>query len=119
MPYLCSPASRHGRRETVVTFSAVKQREVAVPARARSGPAWLEQYDLPVPLLPEIAGRQLELRVLAFVAALVDGRRTVRDMARVLVEKRLKAEAEAEPAVRGFLRRLCEESRAGGEGGRL
>lgn len=114
-PYLCSPASRHGRRETVVTFSAVKQREVAVPAWARSGPAWLEQYDLPVPLLPEIAGRQLELRVLAFVAALVDGRRTVRDMARVLVEKRMMAEAEAEPAVRGFLRRFYEESRAGGE----
>jgi hypothetical protein len=73
---------------------------------------WLERTDLPVPLLPEIAGRQLELRVLAHVASLVDGRRSVRDVARVLVEQRLMAEAEAEPAVRAFLARLHEEALA-------
>lgn len=112
MPYLASPVSRHARRETVVTFAAVKQSEVAGPRRARRGPNWLEQSDLPVPLLPEMSGRQLELRVLAFVAALVDGRRSVRDMAQVLVERRMMAEGEAEPAVRGFLRRFYEESRA-------
>jgi uncharacterized protein YbaR (Trm112 family) len=111
-PYLASPASRHARREIVVTFSAIKQREVAAPARARRGPDWLEQPDLPVPLLPEMAGRQLELRVLAFLASLIDGHRSVRDMARVLVEQRMMTEAEAEPAVRGFLRRFHGESRA-------
>lgn len=116
IPYLCSPASRHGRRETVVTFSAVKQREVAVPVQARRGPDWLAQSDLPVPLLAQMAGRQLELRVLAFVASLIDGRRTVRDMARVLIDRRMMTEAEAEPAVRGFLRRFYEESRARGTG---
>lgn len=112
MPYLCSPASRHGRREVVVTFSAVKQREIATPARVPRDPDWLEQPDLPVPLLPEMAGRQLELRVLAFVASLIDGRRSARDMARVLVDRRMMTEAEAEPAVRGFLRRFHEEARA-------
>ena len=115
-PYLCSPASRHGRRETVVTFSAVKQRDVAVPAPARRVADWLEQPDLPVPLLPEVSGRQLELRVLAFVASLIDGQRSVRDMARVLVDKRMMTEAEAEPALRGFLRQFYEESRARGAG---
>ncbi len=118
MPYLCSPASRHGRREIVVTFSAVKQHEVAAPARARRGPEWLEQSDRPVPLLPEMSGRQLELRVLAFVASLIDGQRSVRDMARVLVDKRMMTESEAEPAVRGFLRQFYEESRARGDGSR-
>ena len=111
VPYLCSPASRHARRETVVTFSASKREEAVPPARPRARPEWLERTDLPVPLLPEIAARQLELRVLAHVAALVDGRRSVRDVARVLVEQRLMSASEAEPTVRGFLGRLHAEAR--------
>jgi hypothetical protein len=112
IPYLCSPASRHGRIETVVTFAATKTAEAARPPPGRRVPAWLERADLPVPLLPELAGRQLELRVLAHVASLVDGRRSVRDVARVLVEQRLMAEAEAEPTVRAFLARLYDEARS-------
>jgi len=112
IPYLCSPASRHGRIETVVSFAATKTAEAVRLPPARRSPDWLESTDLPVPLLPELAGRQLELRVLAHVASLVDGRRSVRDIARVLVEQRLMAEAEAEPAVRAFLARLHEEARA-------
>jgi uncharacterized protein YbaR (Trm112 family) len=112
VPYLGSPASRHARLETVVTFAAVKREECAVTARTPRSPEWLERTDLPVPLLPEFAGRQLELRVLAYVASLVDGRRSIRDVARVLVEQRLMSADEAEPTVRGFLRRLHAETRA-------
>jgi hypothetical protein len=46
------------------------------------------------------------------VASLVDGKRSLRDVARALVEQRLMSEAEAEPTVRGFLARLHEEARA-------
>ncbi len=112
VPYLCSPASRHGRVESVVSFAASKRAEVSAPAAARRTPAWLERTDLPVPLLPQLQARQLELRVLAYVASLVDGRRSIRDVARVLVEQRLMADAEAEPTVRAFLARLHEETRA-------
>jgi hypothetical protein len=112
VPYLCSPASRHGRSETVVTFAATKNAEAGRPAAARHGPEWLARTDLPIPLLPAFEGRQLELRVLGYVASLVDGRRSVREVARVLVEQRLMSEAEAEPTVRGFLARLHEESRS-------
>jgi hypothetical protein len=111
-PYLCSPASRHCRTESVVTFAATKLAEVEAAAPARRTPAWLERTDLPVPLAPALAGRQLELRVLSYVASLVDGRRSVRDVARVLVEQRLMAPEEAEPTVRAFLARLHEESLA-------
>ena len=65
-----------------------------------------------MPLLPEFAGRQLELRVLAYVTSLVDGRRSIRDVAQVLVEQRLMSADEAEPTVRGFLRRLHAEAQA-------
>jgi len=111
VPYLCSPASRHGRRETVVSFAALKSAEVEAPAPVRRLPAWLERSDLPIPLLPEMQARQLELRVMAYVASLVDGRRSIRDVARTLVEQRLMNEAEAEPTVRAFLARLHEETR--------
>lgn len=111
VPYLCSPASRHARREGVVTFSATKQAEAGLPAGGSARPAWLERTDLPVPRLPEFATRQLEMRVLAHVAALVDGRRSVRDVALALVEQRLMSADEAEPTVRGFLARLYDEAR--------
>jgi uncharacterized protein YbaR (Trm112 family) len=111
VPYLCSPASRHGRTETVVSFAATKSGEAPAPPAALSGPAWLARTDLPIPLLPEFQARQLELRVLGYVAALVDGRRSVRDVARVLIEQRLLSESEAEPTVRAFLARLHAESR--------
>lgn len=109
--YLSSPASRHARRETVVTFSAVKRNEASLPAPVQRAPDWLERVDLPVPLQPDLAGRQLELRVLGYVASLLDGQRSVRDIAQVLVERRMVAADEAEPMVRGFLHRMYEESR--------
>jgi uncharacterized protein YbaR (Trm112 family) len=112
IPYLCSPASRHGRVETVVTFTARKCAEVPLPGVPRRVPEWLELADRPVPLLPELQARQLELRVLAYVASLVDGRRSIRDVARVLVEQRLMTADEAEPTVRAFLARLHEEARS-------
>jgi uncharacterized protein YbaR (Trm112 family) len=112
IPYLCSPASRHGRLETVVTFTARKCAEVPLPGAPRRAPDWLEHADRPVPLLPELQARQLELRVLAYVASLVDGRRSIRDVARVLVEQRLMAADEAEPTVRAFFARLHEEARS-------
>ena len=111
IPYLCSPASRHGRLETVVTFAARRRDTVPLPAPPRRLPDWLQSADAPVPLLPELQSRQLELRVQAHVASLVDGRRSMRDVARVLVEQRLMAPEEAEPTVRSFLARLINGDR--------
>jgi len=112
VPYLCSPASRHGRIETVVTFAGIKRESAPDPGPPRRVPEWLQRADVPVPLLPDLQGRQLELRVLSYVASLVDGQRSIRDLARVLVEQRLMTVEEAEPAVRAFLARLHEEARA-------
>ena len=116
IPYLCSPASRHGRVETVVNFVARKHEEAPPPPAPGRRPPWLEAVDRPVPLLPELQGRQLELRVLAYVASLVDGRRSVRDIAGLLAAQRLMTPEEAEPTVRAFLARLYEESRAAPQG---
>jgi hypothetical protein len=45
-----------------------------------------------------------------FLLALINGERSQRDMARILVEQRLMSADEAAHAVRMFLARLHEES---------
>src|SRR5690606_3467481 len=50
IPYMCSPASRHARRERTVTWSAVKQRAVKRQARYQALPEWLVRGTDPVPL---------------------------------------------------------------------
>jgi len=108
LPYLCSPASRHARHEEVVTF-AVRRLDAVARAR-RVTPAWLEDARQPVPLLPEVADHVLALRVRGYVASLVDGRRSLAEIAARLVEERLLPPEEATGIVRDYLLRLYEEA---------
>ena len=108
IPYMRSPASRHARAELVVSWVATKSAEVEAPRR-RVLPDWLTNPDLPVPRTPAIEMQAISSRVHAFLLALINGERTVREMARMLVEQRLMSAEEAEPAVRLFLARLIED----------
>jgi spermidine synthase len=113
VPYLASPASRHARQERLFTFRAQRDaQDRPAPRPHVAAPDWITRDDLPVPLLPEISSRVLAMRVYAFVASLVDGRRTLRDIAEVLVRERLMTAVEAEPAVRAFVQRLFDEAQA-------
>jgi len=110
MPYMRSPASRHARIESTVAWVANK---VATPAdipRARVLPEWLLLPDKPVPRTSALEIQAISSRVHAFLLALINGERSQRDMARILVEQRLMTADEAENAVRVFLARLHEES---------
>jgi SAM-dependent methyltransferase len=110
MPYMRSPASRHARIESTVTWVA---RKVAAPAespRTRVLPAWLLAPEMPVPRTPAIEMQAVASRVHAFLLALINGERSMRDMARMLVEQRLMSAPDAEHAVRVFLARLHEET---------
>ena len=110
IPYMCSPASRHGRIESVVTFCAVKERPVDAPATT-SLPRWLADPQVPVPALHEFQSAALSMRIHGYLASLIDGHRSIGEMAQVLEKERLMSAADALPAVRGFVRRLWEESR--------
>jgi SAM-dependent methyltransferase len=109
LPYMCSPASRHGRVESVVTFGATRMQAVPVPERRR-GPAWLERHDLPIPALPEFQSDALTMRIYGYLATLIDGRRSIRDIAQELVRERLMTPDAAEPAVRSFIDRLYDDA---------
>jgi SAM-dependent methyltransferase/uncharacterized protein YbaR (Trm112 family) len=109
LPYMRSPASRHARIETVISFAAAKQGDVARPAPL-ARPEWLERTDRPVPALPAFREQSLSTRVYAFIMAMIDGKRSIRDMARLMEEQKLMTAADAEPAIQGFLARMNEDA---------
>ena len=110
MPYMRSPASRHARIESTVAWVANKVAAPAEMPRARVLPQWLLLPEEPVPRTPALEMQAISSRVHAFLLALINGERSQRDMARILVEQRLMSADEAENAVRMFLARLHEES---------
>jgi hypothetical protein len=110
IPYMCSPASRHGRRETVFTFCAAKSGAADRPDRYKALPDWLVTGKEPVPLLPSFRTQALSTQIYSFIMSLIDGRRTIADMAKVLEQQKLMTRQEAEPAIRNFLTRMYDDS---------
>jgi uncharacterized protein YbaR (Trm112 family) len=114
IPYMCSPASRHGRRERVVAWRAVKQRDLKKVPRHQALPDWIVRGTEPVPLTESFQMQALSTRIHAFIMSLIDGRRSLKDMAKLIVEQRLMGADEAESSVRSFLIKMHDDSRRGG-----
>ncbi|PZN32250.1 MAG: hypothetical protein DIU71_07995 [Proteobacteria bacterium] len=111
LPYMRSPASRHARVESVVTFAADKVRQVAAPPAFEALPEWITLGTEPVPLTPAFQATALSTRIHGFIMSLIDGRRSLRDMAAIMVEQRLMTAEDAETALRGFFIKMYEDSR--------
>lgn len=110
IPYMCSPASRHGRRERVFTFSAYKERDADRPERYKALPDWLVTGDDPVPLSPSFRQQAMSTQIYSFIMSLIDGKRSIKDMAAVLEKQRLMTRDEAVPAIRTFLTKMFDDS---------
>ena len=110
IPYMCSPASRHGRQERVFTFSAYKEREVEAAARHRALPDWIVTGKEPVPLTPAFRTQAMSTQIYSFIMSLIDGKRSLKDMAIVLEKQQLMTRAEAEPAIRSFLTKMYDDA---------
>lgn len=110
IPYMCSPASRHGRQERVFSFSAYKEREVEAPPRHRALPDWIVTGKESVPLLPSFRSQAMTTQIYSFMMSLIDGKRTIKDMAVVLEKQKLMTREEAEPAIRSFLTKMYDDS---------
>ncbi|MGB5245038.1 MAG: methyltransferase domain-containing protein [Woeseia sp.] len=110
IPYMCSPASRHGRRETVLTFAARKTADLKPPARHKALPDWLVTGKEAVPLLPSFRTQALSTQIYSFIMSLIDGRRTIDDMAKLLEQQKLMSKEEAVPAIRQFLTKMYDDS---------
>jgi SAM-dependent methyltransferase len=106
LPYMRSPASRHGRIETVAVFAADKRRRGPREPAEAVLPPWLHDPSLPVPRSESLALAADASRIQAVVLALVDGRRSLDEMARIVTEQGLLPAAQAASAVRGLFERL-------------
>jgi hypothetical protein len=110
IPYMCSPASRHGRREIVFTFSAEKTTETQVPERHKALPDWIVTGKEAVPLTPSFRTQATSTQIYTFIMSLIDGKRSIKDMAKILEQKNLMSSAEAESSIRTFLTRMHDDS---------
>lgn len=113
IPYLSSPASRHARRERVVSWAARKQRDVKKVPRYHALPEWLVRGTDPVPLDDAFRSQTAATRIHAFLMSMIDGRRSIKDMAKLVVEQQLMTAAEAEPALRSFFIKMYDDARRG------
>jgi len=110
LPYMDSPASRHGRKELVVTFGADKVKSVKTPKRHTALPEWLVTGKEPVPALREFQLQAAQTRIYAFVMAMIDGKRSIRDMAGLMEQQKLMGREEAEASIRSFLMRMFDDT---------
>jgi len=111
IPYMSSPASRHGRQERVFTFSAYKERSVDKPERYSALPDWIVTGKEPVPLSPSFRQQAMTTQIYSFIMSLIDGKRSIKDMAVVLEKQKLMTKEEAEPAIRSFMTKMYDDSK--------
>jgi ubiquinone/menaquinone biosynthesis C-methylase UbiE len=111
IPYMSSPASRHGRQEKVFSFAAYKERDVGQIARHRALPDWIVTGKEPVPLTQSFRTQAMTTQVYSFIMSLIDGKRSIEDMARILEKQQLMSKQEAVPAIRSFLTKMFDDSK--------
>ncbi len=110
IPYMCSPASRHGRQENVLSFSASKEKNAQKPDRYQALPEWIVTGKEPVPLSQSFRTQAMTTQIYTFIMSLIDGKRSIKDMALVLEQQKLMSRAEAEPAIRTFLTKMYDDA---------
>ncbi|HMB73518.1 MAG TPA: Trm112 family protein, partial [Gammaproteobacteria bacterium] len=111
MSYLSSPASRHGRSEEVVAWAAPKTSHVKKTPKYAALPDWIVRGNTPIPLTQSVRTQATSSQVHGFLLALIDGRRTLHDIAKIAVERRLLQPSDAEETIRNFLIKMADESR--------
>ena len=113
LPYMRSPASRHSRLEEVLVLAADKQQRAPHEPQPPQLPAWLAAHELPVPRVAPLTLAADASRIQAVVLALIDGRRSIDDLVRIISEQHLLPEGQARSAVHGLLERLIAGSEKG------
>jgi SAM-dependent methyltransferase len=111
IPYLRSPASRHGRLERVFGFAADKLRRGPRMSGADDRAEWIRDSSRPVPATAQVQLAAEAARIRAILLALVDGRRSIDDLTRIVAEQGLLPPLQAASAVRQLLEQLHEQER--------
>jgi SAM-dependent methyltransferase len=116
LPYLQSPASRQQRTEITYTQIATRGEKASGGLqnntfnRHQHLPDWIVIGQTPVPLTAGFQTQITTTRVHAFIMSLIDGKRSVLEIAQVLEEQRLMPADQAATAIRLFLSTMHEEA---------
>lgn len=113
--YLASPISCQGRTETVLTFSAEKREEPR--AHVASTPRdWPGDPASPIPCRAELASYRAEHPMFQAIADLIDGERSAKDIAQVMVQRHGLPKDAALSAVETSLRAIARKAAGQGRG---
>jgi ubiquinone/menaquinone biosynthesis C-methylase UbiE len=111
IPYLQSPASAHGRVETVLSFCARKTGEATGAKAAQQHlPSWFLDGHRSIPDFDEFVVASADHLLKAQTLAAVDGRRTVEEIALLVAKRYGLQKSEAKGAVQRILLDLYESS---------
>lgn len=111
--YLCSPHSRYGRYELLHAFSATKIASAPHTSARTSAqstqPIWLQNSALAVPALTQFQDQAMATQVHAYLLSLIDGTRSINEIADILQQRQLLSAHEARPLIQGFLEKMLAE----------
>lgn len=116
VPYLQSPHSGYGRVEKVFSFSARKIDNVDIPSPSVYLPRWILDTALPVPSSTEAAVSSSHHLLKAQVLATIDGKRTIKQIGRILARQYGLGQRETIHAVQRILIEAWEQSGSGDVG---
>ena len=63
-----------------------------------------------VPLTQSFRTQAMTTQIYSFIMSLIDGRRSIEDMAKILEQQKLMSRQEAIPAIRSFLMRMHDDA---------
>ncbi len=113
-PYMNAPRSRHHRQEELVSWQLSKTTQSPEHSKVQHYPEWLVSGRAPVPLSESFRSQAMATRLHAFIMTLVDGQKTLKEMAQDLERANLMPAKDAEQAVRRFLMKMYDDARLGG-----
>lgn len=116
VPYLQSPHSGYGRAEKIFSFSARKIDSVEVAPPRAYLPSWILNTRLPVPSSTEAAVSSSHYLLKAQVLATIDGKRTIKQIGRILARQYGLGQRETIHAVQRILIDAWEQSGTGDVG---
>jgi hypothetical protein len=78
--------------------------------RHKALPDWLVTGKEPVPLTQSFRTQAMTTQIYSFIMSLIDGKRSIEDMAKILEQQKLMSRQEAVPAIRSFLMRMHDDA---------
>ncbi len=112
--YLKSPDSRHSRIEKLWAFRALKKKSLPMPPSTRLLPEWFEKNDMPIPPWPELSNALITNTLYAGILQLIDGKNSLKDLAKHLTERYQLDAPRALEAVTHFLAAQIEQGQSQG-----